>query len=291
MTKKKVLIGLVGLYRTFKLTSVELFNKLILPNADNYDFDIIINTDYECNILTSNRPANKYTKIEYLYDDLYKYYNIHNQLKDIIIYNKPTEYIIFPWFLFYKRIQQIIEKHNDMYDVYIIMRLDVIIDNILNLDTIQNELCFITGYNKRNAYLHNRDMDLVICGNYKPFMYWIYLIINTFNTILNKKRESFNFYNKFNDIIIKEINIIKNNSVTNLNSIQTKIKLLHTTDEIIDNYTLNNVSQQFNLNKYYNLSNSYIFNNVLYNKSIILQKYNVVLSENKCIIIHSHIIR
>jgi hypothetical protein len=178
-----------------------------------------------------------------------------------------------------------------MYDVYIIMRLDVIIDNILNLDTIQNELCFITGYNKRNAYLHNRDMDLVICGNYKPFMYWIYLIINTFNTILNKKRESFNFYNKFNDIIIKEINIIKNNSVTNLNSIQTKIKLLHTTDEIIDNYTLNNVSQQFNLNKYYNLSNSYIFNNVLYNKSIILQKYNVVLSENKCIIIHSHIIR
>ncbi len=275
----------MGLYRTFKLTSIELFNKIILPNIKNYDFDIVINTDYECNLLTSNRPDNndKYTKIEHLYDDLYKHYNIHNQLKDIIIYNKPTEYIIFPWFLFYKRIQQIIEKYNDMYDV--------IIDSILNLDTIHNEICFITGYNTRNAYLHNRDMDFMICGNYKPFMYWIYLIIETFNTILNKKRESFNFYNKFNNTLIKEINTIKNNSVTNLNSIQTKIKLLHTSDEIIDNYTLNNVSQQFNLNKYYNLSNTYIFHNILYNISIILQNYNVVLSENKCIIIHSHIIR
>jgi hypothetical protein len=45
--KKRVLICLFGLPRTFKLTAESLFSNLIYPNSDKCDFDIIINTDFE----------------------------------------------------------------------------------------------------------------------------------------------------------------------------------------------------------------------------------------------------
>ena len=63
------------------------------PILNRTDFDIVINTDFDNNVLTANRPDNKgaiskykYDNVDVLRSELTEYYNIHNQLKDIIIY-------------------------------------------------------------------------------------------------------------------------------------------------------------------------------------------------------------
>ena len=66
-SKKRALIGLFGLSRSFKNTADLLFERIIIPNSD-FEFDIVINTDFESNTLTANRPDNIGSISKYKYD-------------------------------------------------------------------------------------------------------------------------------------------------------------------------------------------------------------------------------
>lgn len=305
--KKRVLIGLFGLSRTFKYTSKFLFEKIINPNSNEYMFDIIINTDFENSSLTYGRGENgsstalyKYDDIETFKKDLNECYNIQNNLKDILIFNKDKNFIIFPWFIVYKRIQQILQKsfeNNDIYDIYIMMRMDIVVDNIINLNELDNELVFITGSCVRDGYLHNRDtIDFMFYGNYRPIMMWVYNTINLFQSIINKKDESRNFFDNknicSNDLLI-EFDILKNNihfCDNDINKFVSQINIKHSNNSLSDKYILNNNILYFNVNNYYNIEYDFLFKNILYNIKLILHSHNFYLSENKNKI-HSTVIR
>jgi hypothetical protein len=304
--KKKVLIGLFGLSRTFKYTSKFLFERIINPNSNEYTFDIIINTDFENSSTTYGRGENgsstalyKYDDIDLFKTDLNKFYNAQNNLKDIIIYNKDKNVFIFPWFIVYKRIQQILQKsfeNNDIYDIYIMMRMDIIVDNIINLNDIDNEIIFISSIFVRNAYLHNRDIDYIFYGNYKPIMMWVYNMINLYQNITNKNDETKNYFDNKNiccNILLNEFDILKQNlhfDNDDINKIANQVNIKHTNDNLCDNYILNNNIVQIDINNYYDIEYDFLLKNILYNIKLILCCYNFYLSENRNKI-HSDIIR
>lgn len=314
-TKKKCLIGLYGLSRTFKTTSNLLFETIIIPNKDKYDFDIIINTDFESKGSTCGRhdtnsgvSTYKYANIESFKEDLRESYNKYNQLKKILIYNYDNNEKIFPWCLIYKRIQSILInafENKTVYDLYIILRMDSVIDSILNIEAINNEILFITSGLTRPGFFHNRDtMDGAIFGNYKPFMYWIMSILNVFNLLVSKNKDTENFFSKepfcekniidsFNEIQ----NIFLNKEITD---IQKKyydekinfINLKHTPCDIIDNYFVNNSIETINFCNFYNMSNHELFESILNCiRTVVYSDFSFVLSENKEIPIHSYIFR
>ena len=298
--KKRVLIGLFGLSRTFKTTSKILFEKIIYPNSVKFDFDIVINTDFDNNVLTANRPDNKgaiskykYDNVDVLRSELTEYYNIHNQLKDIIIYNKETHFIVYPFFVVYKRIQQILKNRfdkNEKYDIYIMLRLDIIIDKVLFLNDVNNEMVLGSRDDIRPCWLHNRDiMDCFLYGNYLPFMYWIYSTIKYFESLTNRKSESFNFFvnGQFCDDNIIQLylsheaqrhKIYENNEIYKILDI---VKLNHTDYSIGDHYHFNNTITYYCPTAYYGVQYDDFVINYLYIMSTILKFSNFHLSENR----------
>ena len=298
--KKRVLIGLFGLSRTFKTTSKLLFEKIINPNIDRFDFDIVINTDFDSNVSTINRPDNKGATSKYKYDnvdvlrsELTEYYNIHNQLKDIIIYNKETHFIVYPFFVVYKRIQQILKNRfdkNEKYDIYIMLRLDIIIDKVLFLNDVNNEMVLGSRDDIRPCWLHDRDiMDGFLYGNYLPFMYWIYSIIKYFESLTNRKLESFNFFvnGQFCDDNIIQLylsneahrhKIYENNEIYKILNI---VKLNNTDCMIADTYHFNNTIVGYSPTAYYEVQQDDFVINYLYIMSAILKFSSFHLSENR----------
>lgn len=298
--KKRVLIGLFGLSRTFKKTSDLLFERIINPNSNEFEFDIVINTDFESNVLTANRPDNigpiskcKYNNVDILREELTTSYNRNGQLKDIIIYNRETHFLVFPFFVVYKRIQQILKNrfdNNDKYDIYIMLRLDVIIDNILYLNDVENEMILMSGWLQRDFYIHDRDvMDIALYGNREPFMYWIYSTIKYFESIIDLKVESVGFFDKEqfcdNEIIQKYTTnqlhrhrIYENNEIFNILKL---VHLKHTDCAIMDHYNFNNSIVLFDFSKYYGISNDHLIRNLLYNINAILHFSKFQLSENR----------
>ncbi len=297
VNKKKVLIGLYGLTRTFKQTSSLLFERIINPNKDSYDFDIYINTDFDAGVLTCGRADNsngtschKYSNLDDLYADLNAYYNKENQLKEIIIYNKENTFLIHPYFLIVKRIQQILKKaydNNKVYDIYINMRMDSVITNILDLNSVSNDFVLTCGNFTRNYFLHNRDILDIFYGNYKPYMFWFYSLIKLFDGIVSKKQETLNYFDRENfcdSSMVLEFNEIYNNIDKDdkniIDNVINKVKLLHTSCSIGDSYHFNNQIVYFSLNDYYELDYDYLFTEIVYTIHVILQSHNFCLSEH-----------
>ena len=283
-SKKRVLIGLFGLSRTFKTTSDLLFERIIKPNSD-FEFDIVINTDFESNTLTANRPDNigstskyKYENEDKLREELTESYNRNGQLKDIIIYNK--------------------ESNNDKYDIYIMLRLDIIISNVLNLNEINNEFVFISGSFTRTGYLHDRDVDGALYGSYAPFMYWIYSTVNYFESIFNLNMESVRFFDRAQFCDNNIIQLHARNGL-NLHTIYSNdeifkilglIKLNHANCNIFDHYNFNGSAVPYDFSKYYQIPNDHMIRIFLYNINAILHFASFQLSENRNGIVY-HIIR
>ena len=306
-SKKRVLIGLFGLSRTFKTTSDLLFERIIKPNSD-FEFDIVINTDFESNTLTANRPDNigstskyKYENEDKLREELTESYNRNGQLKDIIIYNKESNFIVFPWGVVYKRIQQILKnrfENNDKYDIYIMLRLDIIISNVLNLNEINNEFVFISGSFTRTGYLHDRDVDGALYGSYAPFMYWIYSTVNYFESIFNLNMESVRFFDRAQFCDNNIIQLHARNGL-NLHTIYSNdeifkilglIKLNHANCNIFDHYNFNGSAVPYDFSKYYQIPNDHMIRIFLYNINAILNFASFQLSEHRNGIVY-HIIR
>jgi hypothetical protein len=306
--KKKCLIGLYGLSRTFKETSKLLFERVIEPNNDKYDFDIIINTDFNNLGMTCNRfdtisgiSTHKYNDVECLKNDLKKTYNKYNQLKDIIIYNYNNNLPILSWCLVYKRIQEILLKAfkiNNVYDKYIMYRIDTVLDKKLYLDDINNEILLITANFTRNAFLHNRDvMDLVMCGTYKPFMYWVINIINLFDSLISKNADFKSFYSKeyfCSNNLIEMLNadiskLQDNNTFENINEL---VKLRNTPIDVVDFYHQSNKKISRNFCEIWEISKEELFERLLNAiRLIFIGNSSFILSENKENAIHAIIVR
>jgi hypothetical protein len=298
--KKRVLIGLFGLSRTFKTTSNALFERIINPNSNDFEFDIVINTDFESNVLTAYRKDNvgpiskyKYDDVDTLRDELTTSYNRDGQLKEIMIYNRETNFLVYPWFVVYKRMQQILKNrhdNNETYDIYIMLRLDVMIDRILKLNEVNNEMILMSGWLKRDFYLHDRDVaDCALYGNREPFMYWMYSTIKYYESITNLKMESIEFFERgrfCDDETIQKYTtneLLRNKTCESDEIFQVLdlVHLKHTDCAIMDHYNYNNSIVPYDFHKYYGLSNDHLIRNFLYNMKSILQFATFQLSENR----------
>ena len=198
--KKRVLICLNGLPRTFRKTAPLLFERIIEPNKDRYAFDIMINTDSKGVGLTCGRPDTMQTGIsiyqpsseEELINELMKAYNIPKSA--ISIYNFMEPKPVMSWFLTYKRIALILGSSKCKYDMYISMRLDTVVTRKIDLSNYENALVFCTTTGIRPCYFHERDMmDTAIIGSHDAFMKWVYTYNLCAKTILSTFPELVNF--------------------------------------------------------------------------------------------------
>lgn len=194
--KKKCVIGFFGLYRTFEITSQNIREKLINYNKNDFDFEIVICTDLLNNNLSKwneNKSKFNYTQ-EILEEKLHLSYNKNNELKKIIYLNledtnnKSSGYIIS------KRIEAImnyLDSNNNKYDLYIMMRIDVILNDPVNLNDYLNDKN--SKYKKIGNITHSkydikrldhwRDYDFCWISDRIGILYYFYLIPKNIDNI------------------------------------------------------------------------------------------------------------
>ncbi len=225
---KKCIVMISGLHRNCHLTVDNLFEKLVEPNMKSYKFDIIICSDFT----KENSPkwgklpkysgqsavklSNLYDQKEYKTEDefknqLKKIYNKHNQVKNVIIYNwkqginpRPTSWFkkndIANAFLVcgIHRIKLCVESCDiDMYDRYIWLRPDILIEKKINLDYYNNKMSMMS--------FHGNDLlDGMWIGD-KALLYWICSFIE-----INNKTKIFNKFKAFKKLYINNKNIMNN---------------------------------------------------------------------------------
>lgn len=292
--KPRVLICLYGLPRTFMNTAQSLFDNLIYPNKDKYDFDIIINTDFVGQGITYGRPDTvetgyskyNYADINNLKDDLTKEYNKTNSLKHIQIYNFERKTPICPWYIVYKRIHmQLSYMYNQCttpYDIYITHRIDTIFTRQINLDMFANDFTFITGDVTRLGFFHNYDtLDLTIIAPYKPFMIYMNEFIS-FCIYTCKLTD--NYLTLFSDDIFCDKDLI-NTEIINIEpdtDILNKIKANHSYMNI------NDATFDSNHNKIVgNVISIDGFNIAEYLLNVLCKTFSIIIKNNKVVFGHN----
>jgi hypothetical protein len=217
---KKVLLGIVGQYRTFEKTYLNILNNIIDYNKNEYQFEIIINTDYSnTNIIDYfNKP-----KENYHYDNIslqQKFNNCYGKyLKHIINYIVNAEDIKNGAFeIFKKRIVQIckyVENNKLNYDMFIFIRFDIQFTNVINLnDYNKNQFTFICNdiINKNKRIDHYRDWDFCWISN--DLKFFNYFCCCKFDNFINEPKieELIDFSTKINFMskYIEDIKISKN---------------------------------------------------------------------------------
>ena len=191
----KILLGIVGQYRTFEKTYKNIYDNLINNNS-SHDFEIVLNTDYtNKDIIDPNNK--KKTNIYYEKDELLEKFNnfYGKHLKQTIDYNVSDNDINNGAFqIFKKRISIICENIKEKYDLYIFIRFDVIFQNKVDINKyINNSFNFICRELSHDTRIdHHRDWDLC----------WIFNKIKYFNFFCNK----FGNYTLYkNELTLKEL--------------------------------------------------------------------------------------
>ena len=188
----KILLGIVGQYRTFEKTYQNIYEMLI-DNNPEHSFDIIINTDFNNkNISTTNKK--NLNIINYSKEELIKRLNFcyGKNLIDVINYEHLDENTG-ATMLFRKRISIICNDLNNNYDLYIFLRFDIILKNKINIEKYyNNSFNFICGdKTNNNRKDHNRDWDFCIIFNKVEYFNY------------------FNFYKNSKYISIEDINMVE----------------------------------------------------------------------------------
>lgn len=172
---KKVLIGIVGQYRTFERTYHNIF-KNVVENNNDYEFDIILNTDF--NNMNINTTINKGLEIKnYDKDELIPRLNecYGKRLKHIMNYEVKDPNMTGSM-IFRKRIQMICDSDKDEYDLYVFLRFDVIFEKPLELNLYMSDsFNVICGNNVNdNRQEHHRDWDF--CFIFTKIKYFHYFL-------------------------------------------------------------------------------------------------------------------
>lgn len=173
----KILLGIVGQYRTFEKTYSNIYENLINANPE-HEFDIILNTDFENKNVGNNWniPGKQYINydMENLHNKFDKCYG--NNLIKIINYNVNDYDIKNGAFeIFKKRINITCDfiKDNllDTYQLYIFLRFDVFFPNKINLEKyLNNSFNFICGVPTHDSRIdHHKDWDF--CWIFSDLLY------------------------------------------------------------------------------------------------------------------------
>ena len=170
----KILLGIVGQYRTFENTCTNIYENLINANP-HHKFDIILNTDFENkNVIDYFNKEKKI--IHYDKQTLYKKFEecYGNNLIKIIDYNVCEEDIKNGAFaIFKKRINITVDyiRENSLnYQLYIFIRFDVYFINKINVEKyFNNSFNFICRNSSNIRVDHHRDWDL--CWIFSNLLY------------------------------------------------------------------------------------------------------------------------
>lgn len=219
--KKKCIIFICGIIINNKKPYDSIFNNLIKPNSDKFEFKIIVNTS------NKYKKTKKWNENKIIEIDRYSHEKKLNELININI-NKDLEYIVnnliieyidipnyfsdnglgshIPWY----RLNEIFKKDKYYnYDFYIYTRPDLVITKIINLNDHINNFSIVTNSKKGGGgFIHNRDWDLMFMGNEFLFKIFIYSIINHLLNILNQDNKVKNIITKdkyFNQYYLKDI--------------------------------------------------------------------------------------
>jgi hypothetical protein len=286
--KKRVLICLVGLARTFKRAAPLLFERIIEPNKDRYDFDIVINTDLKGVGLTYGRPDTAQTgRSVYQYNDestfisdLMETYKIPRSA--ITFYNFEVTKPVMSWFLTYKRLGLLL-SNRQQYDMYILMRMDAYILNPVKLTDFERSLVFYSSTGPRPGYFHDRDIvDAVVIGPHDAFMKWAYTFLLCTKTILKVFPELDNFID--NNIVSEEF-IDKyleewNNNKDDLEEVAKRLGLNHSNEPWITQIIINNNVKKIDILRVYGEhTGSHLRNALLRSLSVITKQYKCILGE------------
>lgn len=181
--KPKILIGFVGMLRSFKTTKSNIFANLINNNKDTFDIDVVFNTDYY-NCSSTRHGANpeiinpKYDNELALEKEIKNVYG--DYVKGVQIFNINTKEMTHTWIYFYIRAITILRTFNN-YDYVVILRPDIVLTNPINLENLVNnkKLMLVECLPIRPHPLHNRDfMDIALLGEYKTLYFWLNNVIN-----------------------------------------------------------------------------------------------------------------
>jgi hypothetical protein len=214
---KKVLLGLVGLPRTFKKTSKYLFDNLINNNSD-YEFEIIINTDSK--FINTGKYDSKKSKYSYdTIEELEINFNITygNIIKKITYLDYDPFCNSYPWLV---RISHIINNQQiDNYDFFIFLRMDVIIVNPINLNNITDTLYIGTHPYQRSGIFLNKDWDFLWIADKNSFYLFFSNFVEYFKKTSNDNRLQINNNINFDICNDYELNNNDINIVTQFGSL------------------------------------------------------------------------
>jgi len=156
---KTVLCIFYGLPRSFERTFENIQQNLLFNNSKDFVFKFLVNT--ECN---KNELQIIKQKLN-INDDNIILYNCKNK--------KESNH------MYLTRIYQSLKKEeNNLYDIYINLRFDIILSKPIDLHNYLDKHCIITGDHKRPCCFHNRDWDLMCIGNNYSYKLYMYPIIN-----------------------------------------------------------------------------------------------------------------
>lgn len=216
---KSCLIMFFGLPRSFEICSENINKMLIDHNKDKCEFTIIISTDKLCNEHEKHKnisttPIYEKSILENKLNTVYK------NIKKILYLNGPLYHyskcgLKIPT-IFYERLGQLLEfEKNNTYDYYIYSRLDIILQQPIDLSKYSNKFEILSsGPNYGGGGMfYIRDWDFMWIGCKTSFNLWC---INMLKYGYAMYSNDSSYYNLLKD------NIYICNDVENFNNISNK---------------------------------------------------------------------
>lgn len=154
---KKCMIIFLGLSRTFNITQKNIYDNVFLPNADECEFNLIINSEYLDDYVVD------------FFNNIYCNYRIINFNIDKTIIKSSTYAINLRLY------NSLMLCKNEHYDIYMNLRFDLTFNENIIFNNYSNMYCIIpSSYISANNCFHNRDWDLCAIGDSNAYLAFNY---------------------------------------------------------------------------------------------------------------------
>lgn len=233
---KKACLMITGQMRTYYKCFTNQLEMIINENKHEYEFHIVIFTEYygknggsQKNNFTNEE--NEYNKFKMNIEKIYGKY-----LKNLIIetFDNKINYPEYlngygPWIVLYRN-KYLFDKINGIneYDIFIRLRPDIVLSNKISLNNINisKKIVIICGQQRNDRrWLHNRDWDHMQISDKEGMKLW-----NNYYEFINNEEEIFDNEIKFNNKGYWQFNKTNDKSI-----IATQLFMKYIKD---NNYTL-----------------------------------------------------
>lgn len=224
---KKACIMFTGQLRTFDLCYMNILENIINPNIDNISFDIYILADY------LSKDISTFTQ------DISNKYSLNSVN---LVYTEDSSNIVYPDFLkdmtgpcmclFKNKVLFDRIYNNNEYDIFIRLRPDIKLTNIINLNNIDinRKINIISSITTRqdcpcilgDAHIHDRDWDYMLITDTEGMKLWC----DFFNFLEQNYEYDFSEEIKFNNngYWVKDLNNYNNKYVIPIQAFFKNIK-------------------------------------------------------------------